>query len=108
MDKVKLSMQEKECRRKFFRVRIVLSLFMTTFGVIFLLLGYAGILPFDILTILFVSGGMIVFGLLISLTLFRCPYCGERINIRGLIFKYFYSCPHCDFRADGENIDGKA
>ena len=95
MINIKLTRPEKEKRRRVFRAKIVISL---------LAIAYCGRLPLGTLATLFLSGVLIVSGLLISLTLFRCPYCGKRINIRGLLYKYFYACPYCDFRADGKNL----
>lgn len=104
MSNIKLTRPEKEKRRRVFRAKIVISLLLPCVGAGLLAIAYCGRLPLGTLATLFLSGVLIVSGLLISLTLFRCPYCGKRINIRGLLYKYFYACPYCDFRADGKNL----
>ncbi|MFR7894820.1 MAG: hypothetical protein ACLU38_12900 [Dysosmobacter sp.] len=97
MSNIKLTRPEKEKRRRVFRAKIVISLLLPCVGAGLLAIAYCGRLPLGTLATLFLSGVLIVSGLLISLTLFRCPYCGKRINIRGLLYKYFYACPYCDF-----------
>ena len=106
MENMQLTNHEKEHRRKKFRVKIIVSFLLPFIGVGLIVLSNVVFFPFETLTVLAISGVLIISGLLINLTLFRCPFCGERIYIRGVVYKYFYICPHCGLRADGRNMDG--
>ncbi len=81
-------------KRRFFRLRVVLSPALVVVGAAILYCGYRGLLRLSI-SLMIAAAAVMLAGLCLRLTLAFCPFCGARVNLRGGLLLWNYICPHC-------------
>lgn len=95
--------ETKRRKARSFRVRVLLAYLLMLGPVITFILAYQGILPVgDPLVFIGAEIATLLAGLVLYLSVLRCPLCGHFIPVKNLFLLLFYQCPACDFRASGE------
>lgn len=95
--------ETKRRKARSFRVRVLLAYLLMLGPVITFILAYQGILPVgDPLVFIGVEIAVLLVGLVLYLSVLRCPLCGHFIPVKSLFLLLVYQCPECGFRASGE------
>lgn len=95
--------ETKRRRARNFRIRAILAQLLMLGAAGAFLLAYKGFLPVrNILVFMGIEIAALLTGLVLYLSVLRCPLCGHFIPAQHFFFLFFYRCPECDFRASGE------